>query len=203
MTKHERGLSEEERAPAEQNRDETEVEGVANEVEQVVEEIEDLESLKKALAKEKDKAENYLANWQRAQADLINYKKRTEQEQAELSKFANAALILNLLPIIDDLERALSSIPANLQGLTWIDGVGLIYRKLRAILEAHGLSEIKAIDAPFDPRLHEAIMHKEGEEGKVVEEVQKGYKLHDRVIRPTMVIVGNGKEEKEQPQQEE
>ena len=161
----------------------------------VSEELEDVESLNKALAEEKAKAENYLANWQRAQADFINYKRRIEQERNETVKFANATLALDLLPVLDDLERALDNITPKLAGLTWVDGIGLIYRKLQAILEGHGLTEIEALGQPFDPHLHQAVLYGEGEEGKVIEELQKGYKLHDRVLRPTMVKVGKGKAE--------
>lgn len=170
--------------------------------EDVVSELEDMESLQKALSEEKAKAQDYLANWQRAQADFINYKRRIEQERNETAKFANAMLILNLLPVLDDLERALENVSAKLAGLTWVDGIMLIYRKLQAILEGHGLTEIKAIGEPFDPNLHEAVLFEEGEVGKVIEELQKGYKLHDRVIRPTMVKVGKSKEEKEESPEE-
>ena len=156
---------------------------------------EDIGTLKQALKEEKEKAENYLANWQRAQADFINYKRRSEQEKEEIGKFANALLMLNLLPILDDLERAFTSIPPHLARLTWVDGIRLIERKLQASLEAQGLSQIKALGEPFDPRFHEAAMHGKGKEGIVIEELQKGYKLHDRVIRPAMVVVGNGEEE--------
>ena len=161
----------------------------------VAEELEDVESLKKVLAEEKAKAEDYLNNWQRSQADFINYKKRIEQERNEMVKLANATLTLNLLPVLDDLERALDNVTPKLAGFTWVDGIGLIYRKLQAILEAHGLTEIKALGQPFDPNLHEAVLYGDGEEGKVIEELQKGYKLHDRVLRPSMVKVGKGKEE--------
>jgi len=176
---------------------------VHREEEVVSEELEDVESLNKALAEEKAKAENYLANWQRAQADFINYKRRIEQERNETVKFANATLALDLLPVLDDLERALDNITPKLAGLTWVDGIGLIYRKLQAILELHGLTEIKALGQPFDPNLHEAVLYGEGEEGKVVEELQKGYKLHDRVLRPTMVEVGKGKVEEGEIAEEE
>ena len=155
----------------------------------------DVETLKQALAEEKGKAEGYLANWQRTQADFINYKRRSEQEKEEIGKFVNATLMLSLLPVLDDLERAFKSISPELAKLTWIDGIRLIERKLGANLEAQGLSQIKAQGEPFDPNLHEAVRHGKGEEGIVVEELQKGYKLHDRVIRPTMVVVGNGEEE--------
>ncbi|MDD4876432.1 MAG: nucleotide exchange factor GrpE [Dehalococcoidales bacterium] len=160
-----------------------------------VSEIEDIETLKQSLTKEKEKAENYLANWQRAQADFVNYKRRIEQEREETSKFANAMLMLNLLPVLDDLERAFTSIPLHLAQMTWIDGITLIERKLYSSLEAQGLSQIKALGEPFDPNFHEAVMHGKGKEGIVVEEMQKGYKLYDKVIRPSMVIVGNGEED--------
>ncbi len=173
-------------------------ENQTNDVEEEVAEIEDVEALKQVLAEEKAKAEANLANWKRAQADFINYKRRSEQEKEEISKFANALLILNLLPILDDLERAFTSIPSHLAKLTWVDGIRLIEHKLRASLEAQGLSQIEALGEPFDPNLHEAAMHGKGKEGIVVEELQKGYKLHDRVIRPATVVVGNGEEEEKE-----
>ncbi len=177
----------------------------------------DVESLKKALAEEEAKAEGYLANWQRAQADFLNFKKRAEQERSETVKFGNAMLILSLLPVLDDLERALCSVatewqrgdPSVVSGETTlqslVDGINFIYRKFKTILEEHGVSEIKALGEPFDPHLHESMLLGEGEEGKVVEEIQKGYILHDRVLRPTKVKVGKGKEEisDREPQEED
>ena len=175
-------------------------EGKNSEVEPEVAE-EDVEALQKAITEEKEKAEGYLANWQRAQADFINYKRRSEQEQAEISQFANASLMFSLLPILDDLDRAFSSIPPHLARLTWADGIRLIERKLQASLEMQGLSPIKALGEPFDPKFHEAAMHGKGKEGIVIEELQKGYKLHDRVIRPSMVVVGNGEEEEKKEEE--
>jgi molecular chaperone GrpE len=158
-------------------------------------ETEDVAALKAGLEEEKKKAETYLANWQRAAADFQNYKRRTDQEREELGRLANAALVINILPILDDLERALTSVDARLAGLTWIDGIRLIYRKFQAVLEASGVREIKAEGEDFDPRFHEAVMYGEGEEGKVISEVQKGYMLGDRVIRPAAVVIGRGPKE--------
>lgn len=169
-------------------------------------EEEDVASLKKALAEEQARAEGYLASWQRAQADFVNYKRRTEQERNEMVMLANATLMLNLIPVLDDLERALDNVSEKLSGLTWVDGIVLIYRKLKATLEGNGLSEIKALGETFDPNFHEAALYADGEEGKVIEELQKGYMLHDRVLRPAMVKVGKGlmeKEEEEETSQEE
>jgi len=159
-------------------------------VEETPVEAEDIETLKGRLEEEKSKAESYLANWQRAAADYQNLKRRAEKEREEYGRLATAALVINILPLLDDLERALQSVDIRLAGLTWVDGIRLIYRKFQAVLEVAGVSEIKAEGETFDPNLHEAVMYGEGEEGKVVSEVQKGYRLGDRVIRPAMVVVG-------------
>lgn len=137
-------------------------------------------------------AQRYLDNWRRAEADFENYKKRVDQERVESAKFASMTLILNILPVLDDLDRAFKSLPEKLAHLTWTDGVRLIHRKLQATLEAQGVTEIKAIGEVFDPSVHEAVGETAGEEGRVIEEAQKGYRLHGRVIRPAFVIVGNG-----------
>jgi len=169
----------------------------ASEVESGITEVEDVAALKQALAEEKAKVEANLAGWQRAQADFINYKRRTEQEKEEISQFAKATLILDLLPALDDLERAFAAIPPRLAKASWVDGIRLIWGKLHTTLEAQGLSEIKAVGEPFDPHLHEAVRQDRGREGVVIEEVQKGYKFRDKIIRPTKVVVGNGEEEQE------
>ena len=169
----------------------------ASEVEPEVAEVEDIAALKQALAEEKAKAEANLSGWQRAQADFINYKRRTEQEKEEINQLAKATLILNLLPALDDLERAFAALPPRLAKASWVDGIRLIWRKLQTTLEAQGLSEIEAVGEPFDPHLHEAVRQDKGKEGVVVEEVQKGYKFRDKIIRPTKVVVGNGEEEPE------
>lgn len=156
-------------------------------------------SLEEQIAQAKEDAQKYLANWQRAEADFQNYKRRMEQERDETRRFASAALIINILPILDDLERALGSLDARLAGLTWFEGIALIHRKILILLDNAGVSIIEAEGQQFDPRYHEAVMHAEGEEGKVLAEVQRGYKLYDRVLRPAMVVVGEGKEEEEGP----
>ncbi len=173
----------------------TEEEAVNSEPKEEVAEAEDVEALKKALAEAKAQTEANLSGWQRAQADFINYKRRTEQEKDETGKSANAALILNLLPILDDLERALSTIPPESAEQSWVDGIRLIERKCKAYLEAQGLAPIKADGEPFDPRFHEALKQDRGKEGIVIRELERGYMLRDRVLRPSKVIVGNGEQE--------
>ena len=103
----------------------------------------DLETLKKALAEAKEEAEKYLSNWQRAEADFSNYRKRTEQEKSEMANLTNNILMLNLLPILDDFERAFASLTPKLSSLTWINGIRLIFQKLKTTLETQGLLEVK------------------------------------------------------------
>ena len=173
----------------------------ASELEAEISETEDIETLRQELAEAKAKAETNLAGWQRAQADFINYKRRSEQEKEETVRFANSLLLSDLLPILDDMERAFASIPPRLAKNDWVNGIRLIERKLKATLEAQGLSHIEALGQPFDPRLHEAVRQSDGEEGIVVQELQKGYQFRDRVIRPSKVAVGNGNPEPAQPDQ--
>lgn len=155
-------------------------------------ETEDIEVLRKLFSDTKEKMELNLVNWQRTQADFINYKRRTESERGETIKYANTQLILSLLPILDDFERALNFVPTKVAKLKWAEGIRLIERKIRSSLEVLGLTPIKAKGEIFDPNVHEAARHDMGKENIVIEELQKGYKLHDRVIRPAMVVVGNG-----------
>lgn len=157
----------------------------------------DVERLRAMVEDERGRAASYMQNWQRSAADFQNYKRRVEEERGETARFANAALIINLLPLTDDLERALNNIDARLAGLTWVDGIRLILRKFQAVLDAAGVREIEADGEAFDPAQHEAVSQAPGEENKVLAVVQKGYRLADRVIRPAMVIVGDGSQRPE------
>jgi molecular chaperone GrpE len=150
--------------------------------------------MKRMLEEAQSKVDSYLANWQRAEADFLNYKKRAEQERDEMAQRTLAVLILDLLPVLDDLERAFNSLPPDLGEPDWMEGIRLIYRKLQALLERRGLAKIKAEGQPFDPSLHEAVRYDKGEEGVVLEELQKGYRLSERVLRPSLVVVGRGKD---------
>ena len=126
----------------------------------------------------------------RLAADFDNFRKRVAREQADLSRRANERLLGELLPVIDDLERALEAAAAH-EEATLEEGVRLVHRSLSGLLERHGLSEIEA-DGPFDPHVHEALLTRaaEGaEQGSVVQVLQKGYRLGDRVLRPARVIV--------------
>lgn len=133
---------------------------------------------------------------QRAAADLSNYRRRTEEERAVVTQLANAVLIGKLLAVLDDFDRALASVPAEVHE-SWVEGVRLVERKLRTVLEAEGVTPIEAVGEPFDPNLHEAVLHEQTAEhpdNTVIGEVQRGYRLHDRVLRPALVRVANNPE---------
>jgi molecular chaperone GrpE len=148
--------------------------------------------LDEQLTAEREKADQYYKNWQRSAADFINYKRRVEQERGEQARFANAATVINILPVFDDLDRAVETVDANLAGLNWVQGVVAIHRKFANLLEAMGVAEIPADGEAFDPAVHEAVARQPGAENQVLHVVQKGYRLGDKVVRPAMVIVGEG-----------
>ena len=111
---------------------------------------------------------------------------------AEARRNATIEVVSRLLPILDDFERALDTVPEDVAANTWFEGVALVYRKLRSILETVDIERIEALGQPFDPNLHEAVLQEESDEhesGIVIKELQKGYRLNDRVIRPAMVVV--------------
>jgi molecular chaperone GrpE len=148
--------------------------------------------LQNELAATQSKANEYLEGWQRARADFTNYKKRVEREQAQMYQNAAGNILKRYLGIIDDLERALKSRPQNGDGAAWAEGIELIYRKLLSILESEGIQTMEAEGKPFDPNLHEAIMSEDSdthESGQVIEVLQQGYTLGDKVLRPAMVRV--------------
>ncbi|MBM2809740.1 MAG: GrpE protein [Chloroflexi bacterium] len=156
------------------------------------EEQDPLTTLESQLAAARAENEEQLRGWQRTQADFVNFRRRVEQERADFMQAAEAGLIRDILPVVDDLERALASVPGGLLGLTWVDGISLIERKLLGVLVTRGLQPIEALGKEFDPREHEAVL-REGDGGDATEvtgELQKGYRLSDRVLRPTLVKVG-------------
>jgi molecular chaperone GrpE len=152
----------------------------------------DLEDMKKALEAAKAESESNLNGWKRAQADFINFKRRTEVEKEETVKYCTTNLITNILPVLDDFARAEAAMPQGKDDSCFLDGMKMVERKLRNFLEGQGVSEIKAEGEMFDPNLHEAVMQTDGEEGRITREFEKGYKLYDRVIRASKVGVGNG-----------
>lgn len=164
-------------------------------------EIDEIEDLKKALAEERSKSEANLAGWQRAQADFINYKRFAEQDKAETCKYASASLLSNILPIIDDFDRAIAAIPPEESENSWVEGLRLIDRKFRDILQKQGVTIINAVGEEFDPHIMEAMSCGRGKKDIVLQELEKGYKLYDRVIRPAKVIVGSGEKAKKEEEE--
>ena len=161
------------------------------------EEREELQGLQEELERAKAQAAEYLEGWQRAQAEFSNYKKRQEAERASMITRANATLLYKLLPVVDDFERALATQPASLSQLTWCEGIFLIKHKLNAILESEGVKLIKTEGQVFDPCYHEAVTYEEVagyEEGQIIGEVQRGYILGERVLRPALVRVAKALE---------
>jgi molecular chaperone GrpE len=151
-----------------------------------------------AVSEDRKKAEEYLANWQRAQADFINYKRRAEQERLEFNSFANANFARAILPVLDDMERAIDAVPEEFAKHDWVEGVKLVERKFKTTLEGQGVKPVLALGMEFDPNVHEAIRQDKGKDGMVVAEYQKGYMLNDKLLRPAKVAVGNGEEEKKE-----
>ncbi|CAH0119642.1 Protein GrpE [Paenibacillus sp. CECT 9249] len=153
--------------------------------EQPTEQTNELEQLR-ALAEENNQ------RLLRAQADFDNFRKRTLKEKEELAKYASMKLIDQLLPVVDNFERALQAGQDNPEMSSFSKGVDMIFRQFLQVLEQEGLQAMNAVGQPFNPEFHQAIMQVESddhEEGIVVEEVQKGYMLKDKVLRPAMVKV--------------
>ncbi|SDE79090.1 molecular chaperone GrpE [Fontibacillus panacisegetis] len=128
----------------------------------------------------------------RTQADFDNFRRRTQKEKEELGKYASAKLITELLPVVDNFERALSTTSDTTEAASYAKGVEMILRQFEGILQAEGLTAMETVGQPFNPEYHQAIMQVESEdheEGIIVEELQKGYLLKDKVLRPAMVKV--------------
>jgi molecular chaperone GrpE len=168
------------------------VEGAAGVDEEPEAEHAELAGLQEELEKAKAQAAEYLDGWQRAQAEFSNYKKRQGADRAQMIARANADLLRKLLPVVDDFERAMATLPANLSRLTWCQGVSLIKHKLDAVLDSEDVELIDTEGQVFDPCYHEAVTYEEiegYEDGQIIGEVQRGYVLGERVLRPALVRV--------------
>jgi molecular chaperone GrpE len=149
----------------------------------------EIEALQKQLEEAQAKAAENLDGWQRAQAEFINYKNRVQRDRELDYASMKGDIIKKVLPVLDDMERALANRP---DGSSWANGMELIVRKFQNILASEGLKRIEATGQPFDPNFHEAISSEPNEDvesGHVIEVVQNGYILGERVIRPAMVRV--------------
>lgn len=137
-------------------------------------------------------AAEYLDGWQRARAELANYKKRVERERKDAYQRAAGDILAQFLDVIDDFERALKDLPAEEETASWVQGIELVHRKMKAIMDSYGIEPIDAAGQPFDPNLHEAISHEETDlvpEGYVIDVVKQGYRMGDRILRAATVRV--------------
>jgi len=138
------------------------------------------------------KAEEYLDGWQRARAEFANYKKRVLRDHTDIRQVARGEVIKLFLDIADDLERALQEKPGNGEGATWADGIEIIFQILRTRLESEGIKPMNPMGEEFDPNIHEALMKEESDEyesGQIIEVMQEGYWIGDKVLRPALVRV--------------
>jgi molecular chaperone GrpE len=153
----------------------------------------DIEKLQGDLSASQTKSDEYLAGLQRERAEFANYRRRTAEEREANLGLAGEDLIRKVLALADDFDLAIDARPKAIAADPWVEGVAAIDRKLRALLESEGVSQIDASPGrPFDPREHEAIATVPGtehNEGDIVEEVRRGYRLRDRVVRPALVAV--------------
>lgn len=149
-----------------------------------------VESLEKTLEEKQREIDEYKNRWYRAQADFDNYRKRMQKEIQDIHLYAGEQLIKDILPVVDNFERALNSVDDKESPV--YKGIQLIYQQLKKVLEKYDVKEIDAQGKVFDPRFHEAVMQVESqdyENDTVVEVLQKGYLFHSKVIRPSMVKV--------------
>lgn len=147
------------------------------------------------LQQAQEMAKDYFEGWQRERADFANYKRRVERDQQTLSQNLKGDVIKKYLNIVDDMERALKARPTEGPAASWAEGIDLILRKLQNLLESEGVKRIPAESEEFNPARHEAISyedHPELNSGQIIEVVQQGYTLGDRVLRPAMVRVARG-----------
>ena len=153
--------------------------------EQVLALLKDLHSVQKGAGESKELA-------QRAQAELSNFRKRTEDDRITLQRQSNSRLLVKMLPVVDELELAVNHAEGKKPSKSWVEGVMLIQRKVSALLETEGVTKIDAVGAPFNPVEHEAVGTEEDKKfasGHIIQVVRNGYRLHDRVIQAAQVVV--------------
>ena len=156
---------------------------------------EELASLRQELEDAQARQAEYLDGWQRARAELANARKRFQREQEQAYGNARCDVLVRLLPILDDFQLALESVPEELSEAPWVDGIRLIERKFQRLLEQEGVTAIEAAGQEFDPSLHQAVTHEPSDTvpaGHVISTLRAGYRLDDQVLRPSMVRVSSG-----------
>ncbi|MGH7854372.1 MAG: nucleotide exchange factor GrpE [Candidatus Binatia bacterium] len=160
----------------------------------------EIDNLRQELAAKEIEAKTNYDRFLRQVAELDNVKKRSAREREEISRFANEALIKDLLPVVDNLERAVAHASGGGNGKPLIEGVEMVLKGLLDVLARHGVTQISAVGQPFDPSKHEAMAQVESEShepNSVVEELHKGYTLRDRLLRPALVSVAKSSKTRE------
>ncbi len=155
----------------------------------------DFSSLQNELEETKNKLDDLTRISQHALADLQNFKKRSEEEKAKFIVFANSLLITELLPVLDNIDRAVAHIPEDPAAKEWTNGILAILKQLQDVLKKQGLEIIPTDKQAFDPNFHEAVMMENGPQDQITRELEKGYRIQDRVIRRAKVVVGNSEAE--------
>jgi molecular chaperone GrpE len=168
------------------------------------------DSMDEALAGLRQELENaqarqaeYLDGWQRARAELANARKRFQREQEQAYGSARADVLVRLLPILDDYQRALENVPEEAAAAPWIEGIRLIERKFQQLLEQEGVTAIEDAGDEFDPFLHQAVTHEPSDNvpaGHIISALRTGYRLGDQVLRPSMVRVSSGPDAEAEPE---
>ena len=170
-----------------------EVEAASSESDELLRQaLSEIEPLSEPLVELERERDQFKAMAQRAQADLVNYRRRVDEERQELRRSANADLIVKFLAVVDDFERAIDMLPEDVAAAGWQEGLMLVKRNLDNLLQSESVSKIEAAGKPFDPRQHEAVHYMETQDvddGTVLQVFREGYRLHDKVLRASQVIV--------------
>jgi molecular chaperone GrpE len=154
----------------------------------------DINALEQQISELKQEVESNLQGWQRSRAEFTNYKRRTQKELKEARERGALDALSQILPVIDDFERALDNIPDDLEDNPWVSGTSLILKKFDKVLENYNVEEVDPVGEEFDPNYHEAVMREDSddyESGVVTATLQKGYKSGERVLRPALVRVAS------------
>ncbi len=147
------------------------------------------------MAEEKKKSDDYLDNWRRSVAEFQNYKRRMEKDKADYAQYASERLLKRMLDVSDSFDYGFKAMPDEVKNASWVEGMRAVQRQMEKILEQEGVTGIDVQGQDFDPKFHEAIYYEPApgaHEGKILDELQRGYMLHDRVLRPSRVKVAKG-----------
>ncbi len=163
--------------------------------EKLSEQLQDVTNLETQLDQEKKQAAEYLDNWRRTAAEFQNFKRRAEKDKADYAQYANQRLLKRLLDVLDSFDAGFKAMPESYRHKPWVEGMYAVERQLLQVLEQEGVTPIDTTAREFDPNFHEAMFyepHPGAADGQILEELQRGYMLHDRVLRATRVKVAKG-----------